>query len=110
MRIAVLALLSMPISLIAPLHAQDGQQMAMPSREVFVDQQCVPALQRRTVLASETMQQAYTRAACECSYRLLAPHETVTRKLFDAASLLCQAEFDHGPDAFVTKYQSPASR
>lgn len=108
MRVPVLT--SLLLVSIAPLQAQDGQQMAMPSREVFVDQQCIPALQRRTVLASEAMQQAYTRAACECSYRLLAPHETVTRKLFDAASLLCQAEFDHGPDAFVARYRSPASR
>lgn len=84
--------------------------MAMPSREVFVDQQCVPAMQRRTVLANEAMQDAYAGAACECSYRLLAPHEMVTRKLFDAASLLCQAEFDHDPDGFVAKYRLPAPR
>lgn len=104
------ALTSLLLVSIAPVYAQDGQQMAMPTREVFVDEQCIPAMQRRTVLANEAMQQAYAGAACECSYRLLASHELVTRKLFDAASLLCQAEFDHDPDAFVAKYRSPAPR
>lgn len=108
MRIHALALLSLLSLLSLPsLQAQDGPQMVMPSREVFVDQQCVPAMQRRTVLASAAMQQAYVGAACECSYRLLAPHEVVTRKMFDAAGLVCQAEFDHGPDAFVAKYRTP---
>lgn len=93
------------LACVAPGHALAQQdQMQIPARDVFVVQQCMPAMNQRAVFADPTIQNGYAEAACECSYRLLAPHESVTRRLFDDAALLCQVEFDDNPVGFVTKY------
>lgn len=89
-------------------QAQQADVMQMPARDVFVVQQCMPAMNRRAVFADPTVQAGFAEATCECSYRLLAPHETVSRRMFDDAGLLCQAEFDDNPLAFVVKYTATA--
>lgn len=83
---------------------QQVQTMRMPAREEFVDGQCIPAMYRVTVRADEASGAAFARAACECSYRLLAPHQEVSRRMFDDAGLVCRAEFETDPAAFLGKY------
>lgn len=85
-------------------QAQQRELMEVPAREVFVVQQCMPAMNRRAVFADPAVQNGFAEATCECSYRLLAPHQTVTRRMFDDAALLCQDEFKDNPLAFVVKY------
>lgn len=97
-------------ALLSSLPAAAQDQMTMPSREVFVDQQCVPAMLRRTVLADDAVRDAYAHAACECSYRMLSDRASVSREVFDAANTLCQAEFDNDPDAFLGKYRAAGQR
>lgn len=82
----------------ATAQAQDASPV--PDRETFVERECAPALMR------EAGGEAFARAACECSYRLLSDRQTMTRDEFDAATTLCRAEFEHDGAGFLEKYRS----
>lgn len=90
--------------------AQDNETMQMPSRAVFVDEQCVPAMSRVTVRGDEAARLSFATAACECSYRLLAPHQEVSRRMFDDAGVLCRAEFETDPSSFMDRYRKTAAQ
>ena len=82
------------------LRAQET--MTMPPREDFVDKQCVPAMRKQ--FGNDATAASFSLASCECSYRLLADKDIVSREQFDAASTLCQMEFKDDPHAFIGKY------
>lgn len=90
------------LALYAAATAQAQDTLQMPSREAFVVEQCVPAMRKQ--FGSDATAASFARASCECSYRLLADKDIVSREQFDAASTLCQLEFKHDPHAFVNKY------
>lgn len=81
-------------------HAQQTQPL--PPHEEFIDRSCVPAMLQQ--LGDAPAQRTFSRAACECSYRLLSDRQTMTREEFDAAATVCQAEFEQDNAAFIEKY------
>jgi hypothetical protein len=83
--------------------AASAQEMQpVPSREPFIEQSCMPAMVQE--LGDAPAQRIFARAACECSYRLLADRQVMTREQFDAAGTLCRAEFEQDNAAFIQKY------
>src|SRR5688500_16554614 len=80
------------------VQAQEPQASPVPSRDDFVLRECAPAMAR------EVGDEVFARAACECSYRLLAGRRTMTRAEFDAAATLCRAEYEQEGARFLDKY------
>lgn len=86
----------------AAAHAQDASPV--PDRDTFVGRECAPALM--TEAGTDAGGAAFSRAACECSYRHLSDRQTMTRAEFDAAATLCRAEFEQDAAGFLEKYRS----
>jgi len=87
---------------LAPFAAPAQESLPVPDRGDFVKRDCVPAMQQR--LGDDAAATTFANAACECSYRLLADRQSMTREQFDAAATVCQAEFEQDNAAFMRKY------
>lgn len=94
--------LSIAFFVLATPHAWAQDALPVPSREDFVKRDCMPAMTRQ--LGSDAAATTFAQAACECSYRLLADRQVMTREQFDAAGTVCQAEFEQDNAAFLRKY------
>ena len=95
----------MPWALLAACAvAQAQESLPVPARETFVERECAPALMRE--VGDDAGGEAFARAACECSYRLLSDRQSMTRAEFDAAATLCRAEFEQDNAGFLEKYSS----
>lgn len=90
----------MCVTMASAAHAQETQPL--PPRQEFVERSCVPAMMGQ--VGNSPRQLAFARAACECSYRLLAGREVMTRDQFDAAATVCRHEFEQDGPGFIHKY------
>lgn len=99
MKVQILAFAVLALAFPA-VQAQDA--LPVPNREDFVKRDCVPAMSRQ--LGNDAAATTFANAACECSYRLLADRQTMTREQFDAAGTVCRAEFEQDNLAFMRKY------